>query len=150
MLLKDTGWSSVNATRFDSDEVTGGRTRPGMEILFFPHRPGGRLHVRDAALSDRQVLSVNPAGGNMLLSSRDLEIRGTGLDLSLERAFNSADDWTGALGFGNRLSVGTDVTLLECDSTESMCFYGPSGTHMRFKKLGTAASRRRPARTRDS
>ncbi|MBS1870475.1 MAG: DNRLRE domain-containing protein [Actinobacteria bacterium] len=136
VLLKDQGSASVNATRFDSNEVLGGSTRPGIDITYFPRTGRQDDYTFDTqALSDRQTLSVNPAGGNMLLSSRDLEIRGTGLDLSLERAFNSTDDWTGALGFGNRLSVGTDVTLLECDSTESMCFYGPSGTHVRFKKL---------------
>jgi len=146
VLLKDTGSSTVNATRFDSNEVVGGTTRPGIEIYYFPRT--GRMDdytFETQSLSDRQTLSVNPAGGNMLLSSRDLEIRGTGMDLALERAFNSADDWTGALGFGNRLSVGTDIALLECDSTESMCLYGPSGTHMRFKKLADGSFEAPPA-----
>src|SRR5262249_6310156 len=33
----------------------------------------------------------------------------------------------------------------ECDSTESMCLYGPSGTHMRFKKLGNGSFEAPPA-----
>lgn len=146
VLLKDTGSASVNAVRFESSAAATWANWPGLEIYYFPRT--GRMDdytFETQSLSDRQTLSVNPAGGNMLLSSRDLEIRGTGMDLSLERAFNSTDDWTGALGFGNRLSVGTDVALLECDSTESMCFYGPSGTHMRFKKLVNGSFEAPPA-----
>lgn len=87
-------------------------------------------------LSDRASMGVNLANGNLLLSSQDLKIAGTQLDLSLQRFYNSRDRTAGELGVGGRFSIGQDLALYACtvDGTQdSRCLVGPTGYRARFE-----------------
>lgn len=135
VLLRDGGSSSVNATRFASSDYASSSVWPDLEIEYFPRTGSMSDYTLDSqSLSDRETLSVNVAGGNLLLSSNDLKIGGRGLDLAIQRSFNGGDDWVRQTGFGSSLSIGTDISLLQCDSTGAMCFRGESGYHARFRK----------------
>jgi hypothetical protein len=74
---------------FNSREHATVSTRPYVEIVYEPRGGVRRGHTYDSyRITDRSSLSVNIADGNLLLSAQDLEITGTGLDLSLQRYFN--------------------------------------------------------------
>jgi RHS repeat-associated protein len=72
------------------------------------------------------VLLVNVANGNVVLQSEDLNIAGTELALSLTRYFNDQATTTGLPGYGNTLSVGSDVHIT-ANSNGSATYQGPSG-----------------------
>jgi len=58
------------------------------------------------ALSDRRSVSVNVASGNLVVSESDLSIGGTGLDLSVERQYNSRRNQEGGdIDLGQRWSM---------------------------------------------
>jgi RHS repeat-associated protein len=65
----------------------------------------------DEPLNDRMGLRINVASGNLLLTASDLGIAGTGLDLNLERYYNSVVTGSGSFGHGWRFNLGTDVKL---------------------------------------
>lgn len=135
VLLRDGGSSSVNATRYASSDYASSSVWPDLEIEYFPRTGSmGNYTLDSQSISDRETLSVNVAGGNLLLSSNDLKIGGRGIDLAIQRSFNGGDDWVRATGFGSGLSIGTDIHLRQCDSTGAMCFHGESGYHARFRK----------------
>ena len=79
-------------------------------------------------LSDSSDLAVNVASGDLVLHSRELHIAGTGLNLALERYYNSEDTSTGMFGSW-RLSTGADVNL---SGTSMATFTGPSGFQATF------------------
>jgi RHS repeat-associated protein len=62
-------------------------------------------------LTDRSSLSVNVANGNLVLTGSDLQITGTGLDLAVQRTYNS-------LGYGG--AFGT--WLMESGADEHLSF----------------------------
>lgn len=55
----------------------------------------------EEALNDRMGIRVNVASGNLLLTASDLGIAGTGLDLALERSYNSLANSITELTNGN-------------------------------------------------
>ena len=137
VLLRDDGPGDGPTIWFLSSETdTYGDS--GLYIVYEPRGGVRRGHAYDTyELTDRSSLSVNVADGNLLLSSQDLEITGTGLDLSMQRFYNSRDGATGELGQGGRFSIGRDVELEECvvDGTaQSRCMIAPSGFRARFER----------------
>jgi RHS repeat-associated protein len=87
-------------------------------------------------LSDRHTLHVNPTNGNLVLEASDLQIAGTGLDLSVSRFYNGLS--AGKSDFGGRelggnwvLSTGVDVYLTVFNDS-SVGYYAPSGFATRF------------------
>jgi RHS repeat-associated protein len=86
-------------------------------------------------LTDRSVLGVNVANGNLMVQANDLSIKGTGLSLTLSRVYNS-------LGLGGAygtwlMTPGVDENLTFFDSANAM-FQGPSGYAVNFYWSGTA------------
>jgi RHS repeat-associated protein len=65
----------------------------------------------DEPLNDRMGLRVNLASGNLLVSTSDLGISGTGLDMIFERSYNSLSGSTEVLSPGWRLNFGNDVKV---------------------------------------
>lgn len=63
-------------------------------------------------LDDRMELKVNVADGNLIVHAVDLHIRGTGLDLNIERFYNSLSATATDLGAGWVLNTGADVNLV--------------------------------------
>jgi RHS repeat-associated protein len=84
-------------------------------------------------LNDRLELKVNVATGNLLVKATDLTIAGTGLDVRVERLFNSTSTRNEALSPGWLLGVGHDVRL-EFPSDDSVLFRAPTGYEVRFTK----------------
>ncbi len=65
----------------------------------------------DETLNDRMNLRVNVRSGNLLFTASDVGIKGTGIDLSLERYYNSLAGHSDQMGYGWRQSLGDDITL---------------------------------------
>ncbi|MFC6087702.1 RHS repeat-associated core domain-containing protein [Saccharothrix lopnurensis] len=76
-------------------------------------------------ISDRLELAVNLNNGNLLVIARDLTLKGTGMNLSIDHVYNS-NDW-GTNGFDNwQLNTGRGVYLSLWDSG-SVEMHGPNG-----------------------
>lgn len=130
------GNSTVNrAVAFASSEWGVPADRPQLEIEYFPRSGSLENFTLDSqAISDRQTLGVNVAGGNLILESQDLNVAAKGLPVSVSRYYNSGDDqWAGQFGENGRISLGNDIVLYECDDLKSRCLIGPSGFRARFK-----------------
>lgn len=98
----------------------------------------GRYTFLDEPLSDRLALRTNVANGNLIIQESDLQIGGTGLDLSVERYFNSLSagyeaNGGGELGYSWMLGTGEDV-YLEFMPDGSVGYHGPSGYTVPFGK----------------
>jgi RHS repeat-associated protein len=77
-------------------------------------------------LNDRAQLEENVASGNLVYHSTDLHIKGTGLDLSVDRFYNSEAYGKGSFGNHWSSNLGPDVNLVTY-SDGSVTFNGPSG-----------------------
>ncbi|MFN2587248.1 MAG: RHS repeat-associated core domain-containing protein [Actinomycetota bacterium] len=84
-------------------------------------------------LNDRMDLRVNVVTGNLILHAKDLKLSGTGLDLSVERFYNSLSSSSSQLGPGWVLGTGKDVRL-EAQSNGDVVYFGPSGFRVTFAK----------------
>jgi RHS repeat-associated protein len=78
---------------------------------------------------------VNVATGNLLIHSVELQIRGTGLDFSLDAYYNSLATTSGSLGQNWVLSLGSDVSLSSASS--GVTLHGPSGYSAFFATSGS-------------
>lgn len=137
VLLKARNLPSSGMTAFASSEYHDDSRWPHLEIWWLPRTGAMADYTLDEhAISDRQQLGVNVAGGNLLLSATDLQIAGRGLNLSIDRFYNLGDDESphGQTGEASRLSVGSDIKLFACDDHGSMCFQGPSGYYVVFTR----------------
>ena len=89
-------------------------------------------------LTDRSSLAVNVADGNLALTSTDLQISGTGLNLSVDRTDNSLGDYTidedGAFGTW-LMGSGADEHLSVVDN--HVDFQGPGGWDETFYSNGS-------------
>src|SRR4051812_8302774 len=84
-------------------------------------------------LAERMGLSVNVANGNLLLEADDMDVTGTGLDLSVTRAYNSRSPAAGAVGFGWTMFPSEDVALrTPAGGGADLEFDGPGGYALRF------------------
>ena len=84
-------------------------------------RPFYAMHRQ--GLTDRMALSLNLTNGNLLLQARDLAITGTGLDLVVDRRYQSRDA-TGGQDLGNRWQVSSyDRGLWFVDGNANAVFF---------------------------
>lgn len=86
-----------------------------------------------AGLTDRMHVHGNVANGNLVLHEHDLGVAGTGLDLAVDRYYNSQSPASYALGAGWVMGAGRDVGLAVAPDG-SQLFEGPSGFRVRFAK----------------
>ena len=77
---------------------------------------------------------VNLANGNLVVHGTDLKINAPGLNLRLDRFYNSQSTGSGAFGNHAVLSTGEDVGLEF--STNTVTFSGPSGFTAAFTGAG--------------
>jgi RHS repeat-associated protein len=92
-------------------------------------------------LNDRLELKVNVASGNLLLKQSDLSIGGTGLDLALDRYYNSLLTTTDPAKLGKGWSWGTGASVrldTNTGTTGRVIFWGPSGYRVRFDRNAEA------------
>ena len=93
-------------------------------------------------ISDRLELAVNLDNGNLLVVARDLTLKGTGLNLSIDHVYNSAG-W-GSNGFDNwQLNTGRGVYLSLWDSG-SVEMHGPNGYCVLFQPNADGSYKRVP------
>jgi YD repeat-containing protein len=85
-------------------------------------------------LDDRMTAKVNVATGNLLLTGKDLDIAGTGLDAAVSRSYNSLDTSTDPSGLTPGWVLGDAPTVrLEFPGTAGrVTFVGPTGYRVRF------------------
>ena len=81
-----------------------------------------------------KTLYVNVADGNLLLHSVEEQVRGTGIDLSVESFYNSLANSSRDLGNNWNFSVGNDVRLDFSDPLGGIIYHGPSGYSAYFAK----------------
>ncbi|MBA2393030.1 MAG: hypothetical protein H0V70_09830, partial [Ktedonobacteraceae bacterium] len=81
-----------------------------------------------------KTLYVNVADGNLLLHSVEEQVRGTGIDLSVESFYNSLANFSRDLGNNWNFSVGNDVRLDFSDPLGGIIYHGPSGYSAYFTK----------------
>ncbi|KQY55824.1 hypothetical protein ASD11_15075 [Aeromicrobium sp. Root495] len=80
------------------------------------------------SLNDHSSLSANHRNGNAVVSASDASINGIGLNLNLQRTYNSQATLTNTtLGQGWQFGIGPDVYLEKKDAYRYN-FHGPSGT----------------------
>jgi len=106
-----------------------------------------RFGFEGRPLNDRSELKVNVANGDLLLHANDLRIRGTGLDFSLDRYYNSRQPGSSTLGKGWTLGVGQDVHLNFASSnhaTSDVTYIAPTGFAARFNYDATESRWRHP------
>jgi RHS repeat-associated protein len=133
VLVRDvTPNTTSNELDFSSRE--GGSVTPELDIVWAPRIGQLAKYTFDTQrLTDRSSLGVNVANGNLLLSSDDLNVKGTGLDLQLTRYHNSmaTDFGDQAMGIPGTMSLGRDVKLTAF-ADGSVAFYRGDGVVLPF------------------
>ena len=115
-------WSAVNAFSLAKAPAAGAGT--------------GDLHhyrFESVPLTDRLGMGANVANGNAVVRQADLRIPGTGLDLAVDRYYNSQSGANYGNGVGWVLGTGRDVGLALAPDG-SQVFEGPSGFRATFTK----------------
>jgi RHS repeat-associated protein len=93
-------------------------------------------------LNDRSTLKVNNDNGNAVVQAQDVKLNGRGLDLSIDRFYNSQATGTTSLGTGGwSLSVGPDVYLEATADSYRFDYVAPGGTRFgQFVRKSTSSS----------
>ncbi|MDP9389702.1 MAG: DNRLRE domain-containing protein [Actinomycetota bacterium] len=108
--------------------------RPSFSVTYSRRtglRPSAKFDTRE--LSDRHSASVNLANGNLLIRAADVAIKGTGLDLAVERFSNSMGAQSGDAW---RFSVGQWVWA-ETQPDGSVVLREPGGAYVPYVKKTT-------------
>jgi RHS repeat-associated protein len=106
--------------------------------LYYHWRTGMRpfYTYESEQLSDRHAAHVNTTTGNLVVEAPDLQIAGTGLDLSVGRYYNSLSATMSEFGgreFGSSWILGTGVDVyLKFFPGGAIGYYGESGFATRF------------------
>ncbi|WP_143012976.1 RHS repeat domain-containing protein [Actinopolyspora mzabensis] len=103
---------------------------PGQATGILPQYPLERFQI-----SDRVELAVNTFNGNLVATSRDLTIRGTGQNLSLNHVYNSQLPGAGSYGQGRSINAGGDIGLTFDGS--DVVLHGASGYCATFTADGS-------------
>jgi RHS repeat-associated protein len=115
-------WSATDAFALAQAPATG----PGIgEQRFYKFETVG--------LSDRMHADLDVANGNLVLHEHDLGVTGTGLNLAVDRYYNSQSSASYDLGAGWVMGTGRDVGLALAPDG-SQVFEGPSGFRASFAK----------------
>jgi RHS repeat-associated protein len=86
-------------------------------------------------LTDRMSIKVNVANGNLVVRNMDLAIKGTGLDLQIDRYYGSLSADTWHIGHGWNFNVGCDVRL-DLDDWDGISYHEPDGYAVLFRSNG--------------
>ena len=106
-----------------------------------------RFAFEGRPLNDRSDLKVNVANGDLLVHATDLRIRGTGIDFTLDRYYNSRKPAVSELGKGWTMGVGQTVRLTFASSdhaTSDVTYLAPTGFFVRFNWDATESRWRHP------
>jgi RHS repeat-associated protein len=142
VMVKDSAASPVqNEVYFKASESTQGNVRPLLEVRWQARTGEGLSYTYDGqAINDRSQYAVNVANGNLLQSSNDVNIAGTGLDLTMGRFYNSATAHLtgGQFGGGATSNMGSDVWLSRTPDPEfnKIVYLGTGDGYRLEKKAG--------------
>ena len=97
-------------------------------------------HPLNVCACGKKELSVNVANGNLILHTVEMQIHGTGLDLSLDGYYNSllGSNYYPEFGQNWNLSLGRDVYLDETNPSQYVVLYGPSNYDAYFGNYNSA------------
>ena len=133
-LLKQTNESSAQGTAtFASSNAANSNDFPNL-YLWYDNMTGQLPYStfsQQQPLTDRLSMGVNVAGGNLLLTQRDLQIAGTGQNFSFDRYYNSREAVTSDLGWGWTHNLGKDESLIQ-GGTGPAIYRGPSDYTAQF------------------
>jgi RHS repeat-associated protein len=135
LLLKQKTEGVTNVLDFGSVEHTDPAKRPHLQVQY--SRWQGLLPYwtyETQQISDRTALHVNVASGNVIVHQRDLLIDGTGLDLAVDRYYNS--HFVGGVNiYGRNWTLGNaDDVELNTHSNGDVRWKGPSNYEVLYKK----------------
>jgi RHS repeat-associated protein len=141
ILLKAENESTTQLFHFTSSDSSNSADWPYLYVAWYK-RTGVRdfYPVEREQLTDRIGANVNLGNGNLSLAVRDLALNGTGLDLSLDRYWDSLRNagfyefyfglgWVGTAGNGIGLSVSidnADAALWGLDDTLAVFTHDPT------------------------
>jgi RHS repeat-associated protein len=135
VFLKGDPEGTTNVFHFSSNGDT--NNMPQL-LVTYEYAIGDRaLYTYDRhAIDDRLGLATNLGTGNLMLSSNDLHIAGTGLDEYVGRFFNSLGSGLSTNGSGDfnyqwQMGTGNDV-FFKFYADGSAAYYGPSGYAIPF------------------
>jgi RHS repeat-associated protein len=140
VVVKEATERSINNRFYFNSSQAPFTQLPYLDVVYEP-QTGQRPYYKFEGdrLTDRLSLNVNVASGNLMLNENDLKIGGTGLDLGVQRFYNSQLEKETDLGHeGWTMSSGADVKL-RITSSEAV-FYAPSGYVVSFQKSGSTFS----------
>jgi RHS repeat-associated protein len=133
LLMKFNNESMNQLFDFVSTDDPSSARWPKLEVVYSPGVGERRDWTFDThRLNDRMDLKVNVATGNLMLQARDLEMTGTGLDLSVTRTFNSLMTSSSELGPGWVLGP-KDVRLSVQPGGDAL-LHGETGTQSTFQR----------------
>jgi RHS repeat-associated protein len=87
-------------------------------------------------VDDHMSVSVNVANGQLVVHNHDFGVKGVGLDLAVDRYYNSLSDVRWHMGTGWSLSIGCDVQL-RLDGYDGPVFQSPDGYQVLFRNNGS-------------
>jgi RHS repeat-associated protein len=107
---------------------------PYLDVRYLPRTGAQQFHTFETEqLSDRMSAQVNVGNGNFLLRATDLQLAGTGLDMTISRTYNSLHSVTEDYGNQWTMDSGRGVYLKFMNSGDRV-LRGPSGFYAHFKK----------------
>ena len=93
-----------------------------------------QFQFEDEQINDRSDLRVNVANGNLIFHQEDVKIAGTGLNLAIDRFYNSRQSQTKSdVGYGWNISTAFGMRMDELAGGSARLF-GPSGYVVTFVK----------------
>jgi len=134
------GASAPNTLGFDTATAPGGY-QPHMAVYWQPRLgeyPGVKYDSQQ--LSDGSTVGVNPANGNLQLSSTDVNLPGVnGLNVHIGRYFNDLSSSQDSFGLGWSMAGGADTYLwVPTDTLSAIDYYDGTGAAQLFSQ--TSAS----------
>jgi len=134
-LLTQSVSGTTNTFQFASSEYSDPTKRPSLAVTWAAGT--GEQSYYDMirhTLTDRMDLAVNVSNGNLVVHESDLRVKGTGLDLAVDRYYNSSSSATlKDLGKGWVMGTGADVGLTVAQNGD-VTYAGPSGYQIVFTK----------------
>ncbi|HZA01467.1 MAG TPA: DNRLRE domain-containing protein, partial [Hyphomicrobiaceae bacterium] len=87
-------------------------------------------------LDDRMSIAVNVANGQLVVHNQDIAVRGVGLNLAIDRYYNSLSATQFDLGNGWNLNIDCQVEI-DTSANDGVVYYAPDGYAVLFRNNGS-------------
>lgn len=139
-LLRATNESTNALLQIDNDNFGTSSTDPSRPHLRVQWNGWGGLQpfftFVTTQVDDRMSIAVNMANGQLVVHNHDLGVQGVGLNLSVDRYYNSLSDIQWHLGTGWNLTAGCDVRI-DLDDHDGVTYWSPDGYQVLFRNNGS-------------